>query len=133
MTGVGRRLKAERPGVRILAVEPYPGSQLQGLRSLEEAYNPSLLDYSVLDGKILVRSVHAFRAGRLLLQQEGIFAGASSGAVLHGALRWARRMKKGKIVMLFADAGWKYLDSPLFDGSLPNEDESEELDDILWW
>lgn len=132
LMGVGQRLKEARRDIKVIAIEPHPGAQVQGLRSLAEGYIPPILDLAALDGKILVRGAHAFRAARLLMEREGIFGGVSSGAVLHGALRWARRMRSGTIVVLFADGGWKYLGSPLWDGApLPEEDES--LDDVIWW
>ena len=132
LMGVGRYLKEAKPGVKIVAVEPYPGSQVQGLRSLSEGYIPPIVDLDLLDGKILVRSAHAFQAARTLLAHEGIFGGASAGAALHGALRWARRMKRGTIVVLFADGGWKYFGSSLW--SQPAETPLDEsLDDVIWW
>lgn len=132
LMGVGRRLKEARPQTKVIAIEPHPGAHVQGLRSLAEGYIPPILDLAALDGKILVRGADAFRAARLLLEREGIFGGVSSGAVLHGALRWAQRMGSGVIVALFADGGWKYLGSPLWDES-PIEEEDEALDDVFWW
>ena len=67
----------------MIAVEPHPGNQLQGLKSLADGFIPPILDLGFLDGKILVRSGHAFRAARLLMQREGVFGGVSAGAVLH--------------------------------------------------
>lgn len=133
LMGVGQLLKEEKPGVKVVAVEPHPGSQVQGLRSLAEGYIPPILDLSLLDAKILVRSAHAFRAARLLLEREGIFGGVSAGAALHGALRWARRMGHGTIVVLFADGGWKYVGSSLWAGAPVEGADEESLDDVLWW
>lgn len=130
--GVGRRLREHNPHVQIVAAEPHPGNNLQGLRSLADGYIPPILELSRLDAKILVRSVNAFRAARELLQREGIFAGLSSGAVMYAALKAAQRMDQGTIVVMFADAGWKYLTTPAFSppGVIGDEDE---LDDVLWW
>jgi cysteine synthase B len=130
--GVGRRLKEYRPTIKVVAAEPHPGNNLQGLRSLQEGFIPPVLDLHQLDGKFLVRSSHAFRASREVLQREGIFAGLSSGAALHAALRWAQRIERGTIVVMFADAGWKYLTTPAFQPAAPIEDE-DALDDVLWW
>ncbi|HEY8490555.1 MAG TPA: cysteine synthase family protein [Dehalococcoidia bacterium] len=130
--GVGRRLKEASPGAKVVAVEPHPGSQVQGLRSLEEGFVPPILDLGLLDGKILVRSASAFRAARELTRREGLFGGVSSGAVLHGTLRWCRRMRRGTVVALFADAGWKYLETGLWTTEAPDGDE-EALDDLFWW
>lgn len=130
--GVGRRLKEYRPGIQVIAAEPHPGNNLQGLRSLQEGFIPPILDLTRLDSKILVRSASAFRAAREVLQREGIFAGLSSGAVMHAALKWAQRIERGTIVVIFADAGWKYLTTPAFQPGAAIEDE-EALDDVLWW
>ena len=131
LMGTGERLKEANPHTRVIAVEPHPGNQLQGLKSLSDGFIPPILDLGFLDGKILVRSGHAFRGARLLMQREGIFGGISAGAVLHAGLKFAERMERGNIVLVFADSGWKYLDTNLWSRPLP-EDE-EELDDIIWW
>jgi cysteine synthase B len=132
ITGVGRRLREHNPNVQLVAAEPHPGSHLQGLRSLDEGFVPPILDTSLLNGKILVRSGDAFRAVRELLHREGILAGPSSGAVIHAALKWAQRLERAKIVMIFADSGWKYLNTPVFQPPDPSIGEAE-LDDTLWW
>ncbi len=133
--GTGMRLKEANPATKVVAVEPHPGNQLQGLKSLADGFIPPILDLGFLDGKVLVRSGQAFRAARLLMQREGIFGGVSSGAVLHAALKFAARMSKGTIVMVFADSGWKYLETNLWSRPLPDEpDEAEEsMDDTIWW
>jgi [CysO sulfur-carrier protein]-thiocarboxylate-dependent cysteine synthase len=87
LTGVGRFLKRERPGARVIAAEPLPGELVQGLRSLEEGFVPPVLDASVLDDRYLVGNRDAVIAVRRLMREEGIFAGLSSGAALHVALR----------------------------------------------
>jgi cysteine synthase B len=132
ITGVGRRLREVNPQVQLVAAEPHPGNQLQGLRSLDDGFVPPILDLELLDGKILVRSASAFRAAREVLMREGLFVGLSSGAVMHAALRWAQRLERGNIVVIFADSGWKYLGTPAFrpDAPIPDEDA---LDDVLWW
>lgn len=130
--GVGRRLREHDRSTRLIAAEPHPGNQLQGLRSMDDGFIPPILDLSLLDAKILVRSASAFRAAREVLNREGLFVGLSSGAVLHAALKWAMRMERGTIVMLFADSGWKYLGTPAFRPEAPIPDE-DALDDVLWW
>jgi len=132
LMGVGQRLKEANPKTQIIAVEPHPGNQLQGLKSLADGFIPPILDLDLLDGKILVRSHHAFRATAELMRREGIFAGISSGAVLHAALKLAQRLSRGNVVLLFADSGWKYLGTNLWT-SPPAESEGEELDEIVWW
>ena len=134
LMGTGQRLKEANPNTKVIAVEPHPGGgQVQGLKSLADGFIPPILDLAFLDGKILVRSASAFRAARLLMQREGIFGGVSAGAVLHGALKYAERMDRGNIVMIFADSGWKYLETNLWTRELPSEDEEESLDDTIWW
>ncbi|MCC6236225.1 MAG: cysteine synthase family protein [Dehalococcoidia bacterium] len=131
LTGTGRRLKEERPGVRIIAAAPHPGDQVQGLRSLEEGYIPPVLDESVLDGRIVVDSATSFRVTRELTQRTGIFAGISGGAVVRAAQRLAERIEEGHVVCLLADGGWKYLSSHLWTTDYATIEE--DVADKLWW
>jgi cysteine synthase B len=131
LTGVGRALKAARPGVRIVAAEPLPGEQVQGLRSLQEGYVPPVLDQSVLDDRYLVSNREAVVGVRRLIAEEGIFAGPSSGAALAIALRVAADMDRGSIVVLLADGGWKYLSTGLWDRDLDIL-ESQMEGSVLW-
>jgi cysteine synthase B len=131
--GVGRRLKEHNPDIQVVVAEPHPGHSLQGIRSLDDGYVPPILDFGLLDGKILVRSADAFRAVREMLRRDGVLGGLSSGAVLHAALKWAQRVERANIVMLFADSGWKYLNSPAFQLESSLADPEEELDEVLWW
>ncbi len=132
LMGAGRRLKEANPRTQVIAVEPHPGSQLQGLKSLADGFIPPVLDLALLDGKILVPSHHAFRAASELMRREAVFGGVSSGAVLHAGLRVAERLQRGNVVLLFADSGWKYLETDLWLRP-PEAGEGEELDDIIWW
>jgi cysteine synthase B len=132
--GAGRRLKEANPHAKVIAVEPYPGAVVQGLKSLADGFIPPILDLDFLDGKLLVRSSQAFRAARLLMEREAIFGGVSAGAVLHAGLHYAARMHRGNVVMIFADAGWKYLGTHLWSQDAPEDERSEErLDDTIWW
>ncbi|MDQ2934772.1 MAG: cysteine synthase family protein, partial [Chloroflexota bacterium] len=108
LTGVARALKPARPSVRIVAAEPLPGEQVQGLRSLEEGFVPPVLDESVLDDRFLVSNRDAVIGLRRLLREEGIFGGLSSGATITVAVRAARELEHGNVVVLLADGGWKY-------------------------
>jgi len=131
LMGVGRRLREHNPRVKVIAVEPHPGDLVQGLRSLEEGFIPPILDLSLLDGKIIVDSRCAFAATKDLMRREGIFAGPSGGAALHCALRVARRMERGNIVVLLADGGWKYVSLGIWQkefDALP-----EDMGSHLWW
>lgn len=132
LMGVGRRLKEANPKARVIAIEPHPGNQVQGLKSLADGFIPPLLDYGLLDGKILVRSGSAFRGAADLMQREAIFGGVSSGAVLHGAMKAIERLEHGNVVLLFADSGWKYTTTQMWT-SLPEVHADEELDEVIWW
>jgi cysteine synthase B len=124
LTGVGRRLREYRSGVRVYAAEPMPGELVQGLRSLDEGFVPEVFDSSVLDGRYLVTTEDSIEALRRLTALEGIFAGVSSGGVLEVASRVASGMKSGTIVALLADGGWKYLSEHVWSRDL--DDESVE-------
>jgi cysteine synthase B len=132
LMGVGRRLKEANPHARVIAIEPHPGNQVQGLKSLADGFIPPLLDYTLLDGKILVRSGSAFRGAAELMRREAIFGGVSSGAVLHGAMKAIERLPRGNVVLLFADSGWKYITTEMWT-SAPEVHADEELDEVIWW
>ena len=131
LTGVGRYLRRARPDARIIAAEPLPGEQVQGLRSLEDGFVPPILDEAVLDDRRLVANRDALVGVRRLMREEGIFAGLSSGAVLHVALQVAAEMGEGHVVVLLADGGWKYLSTGLWSRDL-DELEDELEGSILW-
>jgi [CysO sulfur-carrier protein]-thiocarboxylate-dependent cysteine synthase len=131
LTGVGRYLKERNPAIRVVAAEPLQGEGVQGLRSLEDGFIPPVLDSSILDAKILVHAADAVRAMRALLDKEGIFTGPSGGAALHAALRVARSLDRGNIVVLLADGGWKYLSEDLWTRDMGALEE--ELEDKLLW
>jgi cysteine synthase B len=131
LTGVGRFLRRARPEARVIAAEPLPGEQVQGLRSLEDGFVPPVLDATVLDDRLLVSNRDALLGVRRLLREEGIFAGLSSGAAIHVALRVAAEMGEGQIVVLLADGGWKYLSTGLWSRDL-DELEGELEGSILW-
>jgi cysteine synthase B len=133
LMGVGRRLKEANPDTQVIAVEPHPGYQVQGLKSLADGFIPPILDFGLLDGKILVRSAHAFRAAAEIMRREAIFAGVSSGAVLHAAEKVAARLDHGNVVMIFADSGWKYLATNLWTQDFHEMGDGEEMDDVIWW
>jgi len=108
LVGVTRRLKEKYPDIKVFGVEPPPGDNIQGLKCLEE-YVPPILDLSLLTERAIITSQQAAEAARQLLDKEGIFAGLSSGAVIHQAVKLAREMDEGNIVAVLADGGWKYL------------------------
>jgi cysteine synthase len=111
LMGVGRYLKEQKPDVRVVAVEPPAGELVQGLRSLDDGFVPPIFDPAVLDRKFIVRPRESIEWTRRLLDECGIFAGISSGAVMAGVAKMAATMNAGTIVALVPDAGWKYLSS----------------------
>ncbi len=131
ITGNARRLKEYNPAIKIVAAEPLQGDGVQGLRSLDDGFVPPVLDQSLIDAKILVMSVDSIRRTRQLKDQEGIFAGPSCGAALHAALRVASSMESGKIVVILADGGWKYLSEDLWTRELDELEDDLEAK-ILW-
>jgi cysteine synthase B len=131
LTGVGRFLKEARPGMRVVAAEPLPGELVQGLRSLEEGFVPPVLDESVLDDRYLVSNRDAVIGLRRLTTDEGIFGGLSSGAAVAVAVRVAREMSRGTVVVLLADGGWKYLSTDLWTRNLDELEDSLE-GSLLW-
>ena len=108
LMGVARRLREKYPDVSVIGLEPPPGDSIQGLKCLGEEL-PPFWDSSLVAGKTRVTSQQAATATRQLLEKEGIFAGLSSGAVVHQAVKVAAEMGEGNIVAVLADAGWKYL------------------------
>lgn len=128
--GVGKRLRETWPNLRIVGVEPRLGERLQGLRSLAEGYIPPLLELDQLSARYLVGSADAIKTARHVVEAEGIFAGVSSGAALHVALRVAETMESGNIVVMFSDGGWKYLPAKPWDAA---EHDQEDLDEVHWW
>jgi [CysO sulfur-carrier protein]-thiocarboxylate-dependent cysteine synthase len=131
LMGAGRRLKeAFGDAVRIVAAEPMQGEPVQGLRSLDDGFIPPIIDLRLLDRKIFVTNTDAIVWTRKLLQEEGLFAGVSSGAIARVAVRIANELDEGNVVFVVADDGWRYLSSGLY--TLPLE-EIENLDSTVWW
>ncbi len=131
--GAGRRLKEARPSVKLVGVEPHPGSQVQGLHSLDDGYIPPILDLDLLDGKILINTPAAFEHAVQIMGTQGIFPGLSSGAVLYGALRFARRMTRGNVVCIFADSGWKYYGTEIWEAPHHDPADAETHETVIWW
>ncbi|MBI5197195.1 MAG: PLP-dependent cysteine synthase family protein [Nitrospirae bacterium] len=130
LMGAGRRLKEQNPKTQIIAVQPYPKSGLQGLRSLLEGYTPPILDLNKLDGNEFVKDEDAFRTVKELAEKEGIFGGISSGAVMFRVLKLARKIPSGVIVTLLPDAGWKYLSERLWTDDVKTI--SDRIQGPLW-
>jgi [CysO sulfur-carrier protein]-thiocarboxylate-dependent cysteine synthase len=130
LMGVGRRLKEHDPETRIIAAEPMQGELVQGLRSLDDGFIPPIIDLSLLDRKIMVSNRDAIVWTRKLLQEEGMFAGVSSGAIAYVAHRIAGELDSGNVVFLVPDDGWKYLSSGVYTKPI---EELEEIDSTVWW
>jgi len=99
-----------------------------GLRSLEDGYVPPILDVSKLDRKVLVSNAEAVAGLHALLDREGVFAGVSSGAVVHVARKLAAELDEGVVVTVLADAGWKYLSAPFWETA-----DAPEMEEAVWW
>ena len=131
LTGAGRRLKEHNPDTQVIAVAPHPDELIQGLRSLEDGFIPPILDQSVLNGQMIVRSKESFEKTRELTEREGIFAGISSGAVIACAQRVAARMDQGNVVCVLADGGWKYLSTNLWTRDFYEIEKATQ--GKIWW
>ncbi len=114
LMGAGRRLKEYNPSTLVVGVEPYPKHSIQGLKSLEEARKPSIFDASFPDEVIKVHDEDAIATAQELPRKEAILTGMSAGAALYGAIQLAKRLEKGKIVVIFPDGGERYLSTDLF-------------------
>src|SRR5579864_4898985 len=131
LMGNGRRLKETLgDAVKIVAAEPMQGEPVQGLRSLDDGFIPPIIDISLLDRKIFVTNRDAIVWTRKLLDEEGVFAGVSTGAIASIAVRIAGELDEGNVVFVVADDGWKYLSSGIY--TLPLE-RIENLDSTVWW
>jgi [CysO sulfur-carrier protein]-thiocarboxylate-dependent cysteine synthase len=134
LMGVGRYLREKVPGIRIVAAEPRYGELVYGLRNLDEGFVPELYDESILSSRFSVGPREAIRRMRELLATEGIFAGISTGAIVHAALAEAAKAvtahERADLAFLVCDGGWKYLSTGAYEGTL---DEAEDrLDGHLW-
>ncbi|MGA0980277.1 MAG: PLP-dependent cysteine synthase family protein [Candidatus Nanopelagicales bacterium] len=132
--GAGRYLREQKPDVQIVAAEPRYGELVYGLRNLDEGFVPELYDPSVLTTRFSVGPRDALKRTRELLDQEGIFAGISTGAILHAALGLANKaVKAGEpadIAFIVCDGGWKYLSTGAYEGTL--EDAEDRLEGTVW-
>jgi cysteine synthase B len=129
LMGAGDRLRESFPDVVVAAAEPLPGDPVMGLRSLEEGYVPPILDVAKLDRKVLVSNEESVAGLRALLDEEGIFAGVSSGAVIHVARRLATELDEGVVVCVLADGGWKYLSAGFWEA----DDVERSMERTVWW
>jgi [CysO sulfur-carrier protein]-thiocarboxylate-dependent cysteine synthase len=134
LMGVSRFLRERKPEVRVIAAEPRYGELVYGLRNIDEGFVPELYDPTLLDSRFSVGPQDALRRTRQLVEQEGIFAGISTGAILHAALGIADKEvaagRKADIVFIVCDGGWKYLSTGAYAGTL--EEATSALEGQLW-
>jgi cysteine synthase len=134
LMGVGRYFRDHKPEVSIVAAEPRYGELVYGLRNLDEGFVPELYDSTLIDARFSVGPRDAVRRVRELLDAEGIFAGISTGAILHAALAQAARAVKAReradIAFVVCDGGWKYLSTGAYEGTV--EQAEQALDGQLW-
>ncbi len=130
LMGNGRRLKEHDPETLLVAAEPMQGEMVHGLRSLDDGFIPPIIDITLLDRKIMVSNRDAIVWTRKLLDEEGVFAGVSSGAIARIAVRIGEELEGGNVVFLIPDDGWKYLSSGVYTRPI---DEIANLDSTVWW
>ncbi len=131
LMGAGKFLKENKPGVRVVAVEPPSGELVQGLRNLDDGFVPPIFEPGVLDRKLIVRPRESIEWTRRLLETCGVFCGISSGAAMAGAVKSAAQMDSGHVVVLFPDGGWKYLSSGAWTD--PIDEVVERATRINYW
>ncbi len=112
--GVARFLRALKPDVKVVCAQPVRGHYIQGLKNMEEAIVPGIYDPDKIDVQEMIDSEEAIEMARQIISSEGIFAGMSSGAALLAAIRTARKMERGNIVVIFPDRADKYLSTTMF-------------------
>jgi len=134
LMGAGRYLRENKPDIAIIAAEPRYGELVYGLRNIDEGFVPELYDASVLTRRFSVGAEDSVRRVRELLEVEGIFAGISTGAILHAALAMGQEaLRDGKdadIAFIVCDAGWKYLSTGIYGSNI--DEATEGLDGTLW-
>jgi len=134
LMGVGRYFRDHKPEVQIVAAEPRYGEVVYGLRNIDEGFIPELYDASLLTSRFSVGPLDALKRTRQLLELEGIFAGISTGAILHAALGVAKKAdeagQEADIAFIVCDGGWKYLSTGAYEGTL--EEAEAKIEGQLW-
>ena len=113
--GVSRFLRAMKPNIKVVCAHPIKGHYIQGLKNMNEAIIPEIYNPLLIDIQEMIESEEAIEMARQIIAQEGIFAGMSSGAAMIAALRTARKLEKGNIVVVFPDRAEKYLSTKMFE------------------
>lgn len=134
LMGAGRYLREQNPDIQIIAAEPRYGELVYGLRNIDEGFVPELYDASVLTRRFSVGAEDSVRRVRDLLDIEGIFAGISTGAILHAAIaignEAVREGKSADIAFIVCDGGWKYLSTGIYGSNV--DEATEGLEGTLW-
>lgn len=134
LMGAGRYLREQNPDIQIIAAEPRYGELVYGLRNIDEGFVPELYDASVLTRRFSVGAEDSVRRVRDLLDIEGIFAGISTGAILHAAIaignEAVREGKSADIAFIVCDGGWKYLSTGVYGSNV--DEATEGLEGTLW-
>lgn len=133
LMGNGRRLKEHDPDTLVVAAEPLQGELVQGLRSLDDGFIPPIIDLSLIDRKIFVSNRDSVVWTKRLLEEEGLFAGVSSGAIASIAVRIAGELDEGNVVFVVADDGWKYLSSGVYSKPIEQLEAEGVLDSASFW
>jgi cysteine synthase B len=133
LMGHAKYFKEHDPSALIVAAEPLQGELVQGLRSLDDGFIPPIIDLSLLDRKIIVSNRDAVVWTKKLLEEEGIFAGVSSGAICSVAVRACEMVDEGNVVFIIADDGWKYLSSGVYTKTIEELEADGSLESTLFW
>jgi len=115
LMGVSKRLKEYNPNIKVIAMQPEPGTAIQGLKDLTSQHVPAIWNPKFVDEIHYVNPKVGDEAARLLALQEGLFVGPSSGAIFSVAVKKAKEIEKGLIVAIAPDGGEKYLSTTLCD------------------
>lgn len=134
LMGAGKYLREQNPNIQIIAAEPRYGELVYGLRNIDEGFVPELYDATILTRRFSVGAQDSVKRVRELLEVEGIFAGISTGAILHAAIAMGKEAIRdgvdADIALIVCDAGWKYLSTGIYGSQI--EAATEGLDGTLW-
>lgn len=125
--GLSKWFRDHHPEVRVIAVEPYLGHKIQGLKNMKESYKPGIFDKTLPHAIVNVADEDAFATVRRLAAEEGIFAGMSSGAAMFAAMQRAQEIGEGCVVVILPDGGERYLSTALFVQKEKRKEEDTQL------
>lgn len=113
--GLSRFMRALNPDIKVVCAHPVKGHYIQGLKNMDEAVVPAIYDPAKIDIQEMITSEEAIETAREIIRKEGLFVGMSSGAAMAAALRVARSIDHGNIVVVLPDRAEKYLSTVMFD------------------